>query len=164
MSNIDEINATNAVMQGGKPIVTFKKVILGEVFINVWDSFTESPVGLILSGEEGSESSRYDVWNENELRYFKLRNKKMLETGYIIPYVPVEVEDKEVEKRKETYSDEELKEVLSSKYFKLRSFLNDVDSEPVVYRLLNLAESMDKPHKTVDSIKAKLAEVQSVVR
>lgn len=160
MSNVGEKNATNAILQGGEPIMSYRKTILGKVFVNVWDSFSESPEGVLLFGEKDSDTAIYDIWNTRELRYFELRNKKLLETGYIIPHVRKQEEDV-AEHNKESLSDEQLTKILNDKFFSLRSFLTDVESVPVIYRLLMLAEDMSKPAKTIDFIKSKLAEVQS---
>jgi len=159
MSNAGMTNATNAVMQGGEPIRTYKKAILGKVFINVWNSFEEKPEGMLLAGKESSEDSMYDIWNEKELRFFELMNKRTLETGHVIAVDRTKIEPDVV--KKADYTDEELEKILRDKYFTLRSFLKDVDSVPVVFRLLTIAEKIDKPAKTIDSIKDRLAELQS---
>jgi len=163
--NVGDVNATNAILQGGdggEPIVTYKKAIRGKVFVNVWDTFLESPEGLMLYGEEGSETSIYDIWNTKELRYFELRNKRLLETGYLIKYTRKEP-TQEISNRKEALTDEQLTKVLKDKFFTLQSFLADVDSVPVIYRMLVLAEELGKPAKTIDFIKSKLSDVQSFV-
>jgi len=160
MSSIEMANATNAVIQGGKPIKTYRKGILGKVHIHVWNSFEEKPQGIILEGREGSEEAMYDLWNEKEVRFFEMMNKRQIETSYLVitDRDNINLEDKKIS----IFTDVELEKVLRDKYFTLMHFLDEVDSEPIIFRLLTLAERIEKPAKTVDAIKSRLAELQAV--
>lgn len=159
MDSIDA-NVLNAMRQGGKPLVSYRKTMLGKVFVHIWNSFLESPEGIILSGKPNSETAIYDIWNERELAYFESKNRRLVETGNIIVYKRPDT-PKVKEKLVEEFSDEELIGVLKQKFFAFRSFLDNLISVPVLYRLVSLAEGVGKPSKTVDAIKARLAQVQN---
>ena len=156
----NDINVLNAIQHGGDPLKSYRKAVLGKVFIHIWNSFTESPEGILLSGKPTDDSAIFDVWTPKELAYFEAKNKRLITTGNIIKYARKK-DTVRKEKSVEEYTDVELTAVLKKKYFSLRSFLDKVESEPVLFRLLNLAEEIEKPAKTVDAIRSKLAEVQA---
>jgi len=39
-----------SLMQTGKPYKSYIKTVLGKVYVNVWDSFENKKVGLIIEG------------------------------------------------------------------------------------------------------------------
>ena len=162
VSNMDSLDANvlNAIRQGGKPIRSYKKTMLGKVFIHIWNSFMDTPEGIILTGRQDSETAIYDIWNDRELAYFEAKNRRLVETGNIVVHVRPDVEVV-TEKPIEEYSDEQLIGILKQKFFALRSLLDNVESVTVLYRLMSLAEAIGKPSKTVDAIKARLAQVQN---
>ena len=81
-------NEIYSAMIGGKPLKTYIKTILGKVYITVWDSFENVPVGMLLEGDprRGDETSIIDIWSEEEDFFFKNKNKVHLTQGNVIAY------------------------------------------------------------------------------
>jgi hypothetical protein len=148
---------TYAAMQAGTPYATYKKTSLGKVFVSVLDPFSGNPIGIILEGEKGDEKEMIDVWNEAEDVFFKRMNKLQFEQGYIIPCVR---DSKEAPKPLEQYSDNELRELLSLKYFAFQKLLSEINTTAVAQRLLDLAREMEKSEKIILAIETKLSELQ----
>jgi|WetSurSiteA1Bulk_404760.scaffolds.fasta_scaffold11461_3 hypothetical protein len=146
-----------AAMQAGTPYATYKKTTLGKVFVSVLDPFSGNPVGIILEGEKGDEKEMIDVWNETEDVFFKKMNRLQFDQGYIIPCIR---ESKETPKPLEQYSDTELKELLSMKYFAFQKLLSEITTTAVAQRLLDLAREMEKSEKITLAIETKLSELQ----
>jgi hypothetical protein len=144
---------------GGKPLRSYIKTILGKVFINTWDSFTERPVGLLLEGDprNNDETCIYDIWSEKEDMYFRKSNKRHFETGTLIPYTR---SDAPREKTFEESDDSELMDLVQKPFLALRNKLAVTESEAVLFRLLGIAESLDKSDKVTGAIKARISEVQ----
>jgi len=147
-------------MQAGTPYATYKKTSLGKVFVSALDPFSGNPVGIILEGEKGDEKEYVDVWSEGEDVFFKRTNKLQFDQGYIIP---TERPNAPVAKPIEQFSDEELKELLSMKYFAFQKLLGEINSVAVAQRLLDLSREMEKSEKIVSVIEAKVSELQQKV-
>ena len=159
-----EIQARNemlAAMKGGKPYKTYKKTILGKVFVEVWDNFINGPVGLLLSGDpkKDDEDCIYHAWTEENDVYFKRvgHNKRHLEQGTI---VPIKWEEKAMETTAEMSSDEEIAALVSAPFLSLQNALNKTESIPYIYRILTIAQENDKSNKIIRAIEARLSEVQ----
>lgn len=147
-------------MHGAAPTASYIKTILGKVYITLWDSFENQPVGMILEGDprKKDESSIVDVWSSDEDFYFRSKNKRNLETGHIISFVRKE----EVRERSiEEYSDEELTTIINSKFFTLQSILNSTSTVAVLFRIKNLAQELDKSEKLIRAIEARISELQA---
>jgi len=147
-------------MHGATPVASYTKTILGKVYVTVWDSFENQPVGLILEGNprKNDESCIVDTWSPEEDFYFRSKNKRFLETGTIIPKTrKAEVREKTIEE----FTDEELQTLINSKFFSLQSALNSTNSIAVIYRIKNLAQDMEKSEKLMKAIDARLSEVQA---
>lgn len=147
-----------AQIQTGTPVATYKKTILGKVFVTVYDPFTRMPVGTLLEGEKGSETEMIDVWSDAEDLFFKRNNKKALDTGMVIK---VTREEKESPKTIEQYSDDELRAVINVTYLAFQKTLSRITSEAVLFRMLDLVTELEKSEKFLTAIKSKLAEVQA---
>ena len=144
---------------GGKPLASYIKTILGKVFVNTWDSFIEKPIGVILEGDprKGDEGCIFDVWSDKENMYFKKSNKQHFETGTMKEYKRSE----EVrEKTFEESTDEELEELIKKPFLALKNKLVTTDSEGVLFRILTIAERLEKSDKITGAIKARIADVQ----
>lgn len=152
--------AVYAAMQTGKPYKTYKKTIYGQVFVNVLNSFNKQPEGIILKGAKNVEGEFLDVWNEMEDVYFKRMNRRHFETGRIIeqsrPVATVPVE-----KPLESYNDNELKTLLTGKYYVVKYAVLKIISPVVLQRLHALAVEMDKPKSLIDIIEDKLAKIEA---
>jgi hypothetical protein len=159
MENQDR-NLASGALHGGLPLKSYIKTILGKVYITVWDSFENVPVGMLLEGDprRGDETSIIDIWSEEEDFFFKNKNKVHLTQGNVIVYQRKnEVKERTVEE----YSDEELKTIINSKFFTLQNVLNNTESVAVLFRIKNLAQEMEKSDKLVKAIEARISEVQA---
>lgn len=152
-----------SAMQTETPYKSYKKVILGKVYVTVWNEFEDKPEGLIVKGNprgKEQESCIIDIWSEKGDMFFRRANKRLLEHGEIIEFkrkisAPI-IEESPYAQAK----DEELVELLSKRYLQLASILNKIEDVAPLYRLKALAEELDKSEKTVELIKSRLAEVQ----
>ena len=147
-------------MHGGVPFKSYTKTILGRIYLEVWDTFENKPIGLIIEGDprRGDETCIVDVWSEEEDYFFRNKNKEQLKSGNVIVYQRKEAV---VERSVEEYTDDELKEIINSKFFTLQKVLNNTDSVAVLFRIKNLAQEMEKSDKLVKAIEARISEVQT---
>lgn len=148
-----------SAMQSGTPFSSYKKTILGKVYVTVLNSFSGIPEGLILQGEENDETVKVDLWSEREDVFFKRMNRKQFETGNIIPAArPAEVVEEP--KTIEQYNDDEMRTIVNMNYLKLQKLLATVTSEAVVLRMINIARAEEKSEKIINAFTAKLSEIQ----
>ena len=151
-----------SAMQSGKPYKTYKKVVLGRVYVSAIDPFTEQPTGIMLYGDprRGDESCFIDMWNERDNLFFIKQNKSHLASGFIVEVV------REVkaapEPTFEQSTDEQLKEIINKKYLALQAILNKTSSEAVLYRIIDLARDMEKSEKIIGALEARLSEVNTI--
>jgi hypothetical protein len=146
-------------MQENKPFKSYIKTILGKVYINVLDSFTEQPVGLMLVGDphKFEESSIINVWNAKEDMFLRTKNQNTFDRGVIVEYTrPTVDQPKSVDES----TDEELESILELKFLALQSKLNQMRAVGTLRRILNIAENVGKSDKLIRTITARLAEVQ----
>lgn len=160
-TEVEERAKLFSAMNAGTPFKSYKKTILAKVFVKVYDSVLEEPVELIMSGDPKKNDGGciIDTWNEKEDFFFRKVNATHLGNGTLIPYVrKEEVHVKSIEES----TDEELKQLLNSKFFTLQSKLNTIETAPILFRLLDLADEMDKSEKITNLIRARLSEVQGM--
>jgi hypothetical protein len=159
MENQDR-NLIGSALRGGKPLKSYIKTILGKVYVTVWDSFENKPVGLLLEGDprKGDEGCIIDIWTNDEDQYFKNKNRTHFTTGDVISYTR---KTEERERTVEEYSDEELVTIINSKFFTLQNVLNNTDSVAVLFRIKNLAQDNEKSDKLIRAIEARISEVQA---
>lgn len=154
-------NQLFSAMHGGKPIRSYIKTILGKVFVQIWDTFTNQPSGLLLHGDprKRDETSIIDIWSEQEDVFFRRMNRTDLETGIVIEFK----RDDAVEpvNKLETSSDDELKSLINSPFLKLQHALNATSSVALLFRLRSLSEEMDKSEKIIRAIDARISEIQA---
>jgi hypothetical protein len=150
---------TYANMQTGKPYASYRKTILGKVYVNVLDPFNNQPTGFIIAGRPDSEEAIYDVFSEMEDVYFKRSNRKHFDMGELIKFERPTVEVVK-EKTIEQYSDEELKEVINFPYMKLRKYIDGTEVEAVLFRMIDLAREMEKSEKIIRLLEGRLSEIQ----
>jgi len=149
-----------SLMQTGKPFKSYIKTILGKLYVTIWDSFTNKPIGLIIQGNpKGSdnESCIVDVWSEQENVFLKRTNRRHFETGYLIEYTRIE---KEKEKSPNDVTDEELNVLINSKFLTLQSAVNKMTSVAPIFRLLEMAKEQEKSDKIIKFLEGKLSEIQ----
>jgi hypothetical protein len=154
-------NQLFSAMNGGKPFMSYKKTILAQAAVTLWDAFTESPTQVIIKGDprRDVESCIIDVWGEKEKVFFERMNRKHFQAGVLIPFER-KVEEVEVEKSIEQYSDEELSVIVNSKFLALSATLNKIESTAVLFRIKNLAEDAEKSDKIIRAIESRISEIQ----
>ena len=147
-------------MHGGSPFKSYIKTILGKVYVEVWDSFENKPIGLIIEGDprRGDNTCIIDVWSEEEDYFFRNKNKGHISTGCVIPHTRKETSE---ERSIEEYTDDELTKIVNSKFFTLQNVLNNTKSIAVLFRIKNLAQELEKSDKLVKAIEARISEVQA---
>lgn len=160
MSDTQDYNNVRQVMAiTDTPFKTYKKTILGKVFITVWDEFLRKPVGILMKGDPRKQDAGcfIDVWSEQEDIFFRRSNSVHLETGTIIPYT----RKREIPRETiESADDDTLKTIIEKKFMALQADLKKLDSLPVLFRLLTLAEDGDKSEKITAAIKRRISEIQ----
>lgn len=151
-----------SAMNTGKPLKSYIKTILGKVYVTVWDTMVNQPVGLLLSGDprKHEDSTIIDLWSEQELVFFKRMNQRHLQEGTVIEYVSKAEEEKELPL--EACSDEELEKIIKSPFLKLQNILNKTQSLPFVFRIKNMATDLDVSEKIIRAIEARIAELQAL--
>ena len=143
-----------------KPYASYIKTILGRVGVNVWDRFTNTPAYIILSGDPKRKDSGciVDVWTQKEDAFFRRSNERHFAKGTLIAYSrPLNIVE---ETKIEQYTDEQLKELINSRFAGLNKRLNEIESIPVVYRMMSLASEMEKSERIINALKARISELQ----
>lgn len=156
-----------SAMQSGTPYRTFKKAILGKVYITYLDPFSGEPEDMIMEGNpaKNDEGCFYHAWSEKEYMFFKNMNKVHLKDGNLIEQKPKPMKEKPKETAELNYNalpDEEIKKILRKPFLALQNALNKMTSEAAVYRILRAGEEMNKSEKFMKAIRARLSEVQGL--
>jgi len=148
-------------MQAGRPYKSYKKAILGQVSVVIWDNFQDAPVEIILKGSpaRNEEGTIVDVWSDKEDVFFNRVNAKLLKKGLLLPYKRPEA-PAPVEKTIEQSTDEELVAIVNLKFLALQAKLNKIDSSVVLFRLLDIARENEKSEKIIKAIEARISEIQ----
>ncbi len=160
MSENDVVGRNELFSLDEKPYATYIKTILGQVGINVWDRFTNTPAYTILKGDprRSDEGSIVDVWSQKEDAYFRRNNARHFEKGVLRVYH--RPENAAVEVAIEQFSDEQLKEIVNLRFIALQAKLNKIESVPVLFRMLTIARDLDKSEKITKPIEARISEIQ----
>jgi hypothetical protein len=162
--NSDRVLANNEMVGAfgkTKPYASYIKVILGQVAVTVWDNVLNKPVDVILKGNPKTkdEDSIVHVWDENEDKFLHRMNRSHFTHGTLVRYdAPENVEPV---KTIEQSTDDELKSIINSKYFSLLGKLSEINTIPVLFRMKNLAEEMDKSSKITEAIQKRISELQT---
>jgi len=151
-----------SAMQVGKPFCTYIKTILGKVAVTVLNPFSGVPEGVILEGNpndlDAFETITVQVWSLQEDEFFKRTNASHFKSGNVRVLKEVEVPVKE--RSVNDITDEEIVTVLNKPFLALKNKLNAFTSVAPVYRVLKRAEDMEKSEKILNSIRARLAELE----
>lgn len=145
--------------ESGIPAARYIKTIVGKVVVTVVDPFSGQPSEIVLQGKPAKENLDRVVitlWTPFEHEFFRRTNKILLDSGVIAPYTEEIIEEISVNE----ISDEEIKDILSKKYFALMNLLSRVTSPEVVKRILRIAEEENKQIGTINKIKERLSELQ----
>lgn len=158
--NVLNRNELFSAIETGTPRASYIKTILGQVAVTVWDNFLDKPADVILRGNPKSKDKDciVSVYSDREKAFFERTNLRLFKKGLIIPYAVTEAPI--IEKTVEQSTDEELKEIISAKFLSLTNKLNKIESVPVLFRMLALAEEMDKSTKITGAIQARISELQ----
>jgi len=153
-----------SAMQTEAPYKTYKKVILGKVFLRALDPFSDEPVGIHLEGNPKSNDAGcfFYVWNEKQDVFLKRMNALHFEKGNMIVWETQDVpEDAPEVKQYSDYTEADIEEIAKYKFFKLQSTLKEANSEAFIFRILSKAEELERPEKTLDEIRLRLSEIQA---
>lgn len=154
-----------SAMQAGTPYRTFRKTILGKVYITYLDPFSGEPDHKIMEGipAKKDEGCFYHAWTDKEYLFFKRMNKRHLESGNLLEVKPkAKKKPKTKELNYNALPDEEIEKILRKPFLALSNALNKMTSEAAVYRMLETAEQMNKSEKFMQTIRARLSEVQDM--
>lgn len=164
MANKDFDIDVFTAMQEGDPVASYRKTVLGKVYVTVLNVFSKEPEMVQLYGQPGEPKSIISVWSIPEDIFFQRSNRRLLEKGSVIrvdlpkradlpaPATPVSLEQS---------SDEVLRQLVNSRFKALEAALNKTGSEALVYRLLTLAQEEEKSEKIINAIKLRLTEIQN---
>lgn len=154
-------NEVFSAMAGGKPYKTYKKEILGRVYVTALNMLTGTPVpeGVILDGDprKNEPGTMFDVFSEQEDYFFKKMNKRHFDAGILVEHKRSEAPR---ERTIEEFSDEELRAIIAKPFKALENTLNSTNSIATLYRIRGLAEEMEKSEKVIRHIESRLSEVQ----
>lgn len=90
----------------------------------------------------------------DDLRDFKIANKKLIIEGIIVPTATPDVDWE----TPNALTDEDITELLKN-YMKLKSTLEEIDSVSTLSRMLEASKSQEKSDKIKKLIRARLAEI-----
>ena len=155
-------------MQTGDPIAVYKKTILGKVEVSVINPFSGTPENVMLHGEprKNHPDSFVEVWSQMEEVFFERQNAPLFKDGLLTklkePKKP-EVKGEPTEVDYSKFDDEAIEALVTAPFMKFKKELNEIDSDVVLYQILEVAEELERPEKTMQHIRQRLAEVQTVV-
>jgi len=111
--------------------------------------FSGDPLGFVLTKETPWVAVR-----EEQLRNFKIANKRIIIEGLII-----EVEEPSIDwETPNTFTDEQIDAVLKN-YLTLKKTLAEVTSVATVSRMLERAKTQRRPEKTIELLETHLEEI-----
>jgi hypothetical protein len=145
-----------SAMQQGKPYSSFKKTILGKLFVKVLDPFRREPSNIILKGS--GDNCVIDAWTIEEDLYIRRSNPEHIRNGYLIPYTRKETT--EVVDNVNNLSDEEMINLLDSKFLALQAKVKKMTSVAPIFRLLEVARGLEKSEKIIKYLEGELARIQ----
>lgn len=149
-----------SAMQEGEPIKRYKKTILGKVHVVVLNPFSEEPEGVILEGNPGKiddlPNMIVELWTPKQALFFEKMNKKHLDAGrLVITEKPIVLPDSP-----NILSEDEIDQILGSKFMVLKNRLVKFTDSAPVFRLLNRARELDVSEKYIKHIEERLTELQ----
>lgn len=151
-----------SAMSKGKPFKSYKKVIVGKIFIHYLDQFSGEQKGAILQGDPRKknelEGCIFDVYSERENEFFKKMNRRHFEKGYLLEYKRVQ---EDIEKSPNEITDEEIEEYLNSPFLKLQNRVAHFTSVAPLWRFLVMAKDMEKSEKIFAFLESKISELQA---
>lgn len=150
-----------SMMQTGTPYKSYRKVVLGKIYVTTWDSFQNKPIGMIIEGDpsgKDADACIVDVWDEREDVFFKRANRRQFETGYLVDYVrPITTPPKSPN----DFTDDELVTLIGKNFLGLKAVVNKMTSVAPVYRLLIVAKDLEKSEKIIKFLEGRISELQA---
>lgn len=144
-----------------EPMTHYIKTIRGKVAVNRISPMSGEQETIMLQGDiEDPDAdltgAMVPLYTDHDLKYFEQANRGMIESGQIAPHDP---EANEID-RINAITDDELRTLVTGKFFTLKGKLNEFTSPVPVMRALRLANEENRPVKTIETIEARLAELQ----
>jgi hypothetical protein len=154
-------NEIFSAMTGGKPLKTYKKTILGRVYVTALNMLTGTPTpeGVILDGDprKNESGAMFDIFSDQEDYFFRKMNKRHFDAGVLIEFTKTSTPR---ERTIEEFSDEELKSLINKPFLALQNTLNKTTSVATLFRIESLARELEKSEKVIRAIESRLSEVQ----
>lgn len=157
--------AVFTAMNGNDPVAAYRKTTLGKVFVTVLNMFSQEPEALLLYGEPNvsNPDSIVYMYSIPEDVFFRRQNRRHFQDGTIIPVAIAkkeEVQPVAEDLPLEQSSDEQLRQLVNSKFKALEAALNKTESEALLNRLVAIARDEEKSERIVKAIETRLSEVQ----
>jgi hypothetical protein len=149
-------------MQVGEPLRTFKKTILGKVNVKILDPFEGAGKDILLFGDprrKNCPNCFVELWTDKEVMYFLRSNKIHLESGVLVEHT--KPRDTKIAKTVNNLSDEEIEELVVAPWMKLKATVDKMTSIAAVSRVVDAAETAERPEKTMKYLREKLSLMQS---
>lgn len=151
-----------SAMQEGKPLVSYKKAILGKVRVVVLNPFNDAPEEIILYGDPNNpkdlDTCVVDLWDVKQKSFFERMNKFHLQKGNLVPYERKDESENTINYN--ALTDEEIAEFLDKPYFTIKQMLDNITEENTLLRVLRVAKERDKSNKIISNIEERISEVQ----
>lgn len=148
-----------SLMQTGEAFAIFRKTHLAELNVKLIDPFTEQPTVEILHGTGRERSTFVEVWTEREYMYFQRANKIHLDSGALVEHKGKI--DNQIIMSFNNLPDDEMETLIGSKFFTLKSAVDQMTTEAPLLRLITLGEEANKPEKTMQFLRERLSLIQS---
>lgn len=145
-------------MMSEKPYKSYKKTILGQLYVNRLDPFTLNSEGVIIKGDpKKDDSCIIDVWSELEDIYLRRSNAVHFRNKHLVEYQRPE---KPLPRDPNDKTEAEMEELLNSKFMAIQNELKKITSQETIIKLLTLAEALEKSDKIKAAINQRLTEIQ----
>jgi len=143
------------------PEIHYIKTERGRLAVQYIDPFSGREETLMLKGDVTDPDAdltdaMIPLYTKYDIKFFEKKNRKLIETGKLAPHTPELMELQRIN----AISEDELQEVMEAPFFTMRSRLNQFTSPAPVERALRMAQELNRPVKTIEFIKACLAELQ----
>jgi len=149
---------TYALMMEQQPLEIYEKGILGNVQVHVLDPFDSKAGVAILHGYHGEPETYVQLWSKKEVAYFRVKNKKHIDMGFLVKLD--KMPEKEEVVNENIMSNEEIIELVAKPFKSIEAKINKIDSEATLNRIVRIAEEENRPAKTMELLRSRLAEVQ----
>lgn len=149
-----------ALMQSEKPMATYKKVTPSRVSVLVINPFNDKIEEVVIKGNprKNELSCFIPLWSEREHLYFKRANSSHIDAGRVVLSEYPKEEDRPVSPN--YFTDEQIEELVSGPFMTLKRTIEKVTSEAAMGRFVEIAESLDRPTKTMRFLQDRLSLIQ----